>query len=95
MPTTPLTVKAQVIAGIRQLIVAIVTAAVIIGGLSLVYGQQTKDQQQRELDTIHAGLATACVLALPVDPETGRDPDAVRNCFTQYDLEAPQLTAPD
>ena len=41
-------------------------------------------------EAAHASLATACVLALPVD-ENGRDERQVQACFTQYGLEAPNV----
>lgn len=42
-----------------------------------------------------ANLAIACELALPVDPETGRNQADVRFCFTQYGFEPPLLAEPD
>lgn len=83
--------KEQLIAGVRQLIVAVTTAAIIIAGLVVGFAGQTAEERQVREDTLHANLAVACVLALPVDPIEGRDPGLVQFCFTQYGLEAPQL----
>lgn len=83
--------KEQLVAGLRQLLVAVVTATIIILGLVVGFAGQTAQEKQVREDTLHATLATACVLALPVDPDTGRDPGAVSLCFTQYGLEAPAL----
>ncbi len=91
MPNTEFTIKAQAIAAVRQLIVAITTAAVIVGALIFGFAGQTAAEAKVREDTLHATLATACVLSLPVDPEMGRDPTAVQLCFTQYDLEAPSF----
>lgn len=75
----------------RQLGVAVVTSVIIIGGLIIGFHGQTEAETQRQEDTINANLAIACVLALPVDIETGRSPDAVKLCFTQYQLTPPTL----
>lgn len=52
---------------------------------SLALGSRSTTQ-----DTLHANLAQACVLALPVTDD-GRDPRDVEECFTQYGLEPPVL----
>lgn len=91
MPDIPYNLKAQVVAGIRQLIVASVTAGIIVGSLILGFAGQNANEREVREATLHATLATACVLALPVDPETGRDQVLVQFCFTQYGLEAPLL----
>jgi len=91
MPDVPRTIGDQVIAGVRQLIVATFTAGIIITALIIGFAGQTAAEAKVREDTLHATLATACVLALPVDPDSGRDPDQVQLCFTQYGLEAPVL----
>ena len=80
----------------RMVTVAIITTAVILAGLTLAFGGSTRQQQEVakrlaefQVQTFKATLASACVLSLPVDPETGRDPELVDLCFTQYDLEPP------
>lgn len=86
---TPTGWKQQVGAGIRQLIVALVTGVIITLALIVGFSGQTANEREVREQTLNASLATACVLALPVDPEKGRDQDAVADCFTQYGLEAP------
>ena len=71
----------------RMIIVAIVTTVFIVGGLTLVYGQQTRDERQTFLEIRNGTLATVCVLALPVDPDVGRDPVKVTECLDRYGLE--------
>jgi hypothetical protein len=93
MDITQLGWKQQLIAGVRQLVVATVTAGLILGVLLVGFSGQTAAQQKVQEDTLHANLAQACVLALPVT-ETGRDPADVQECFTQYGLQAPLLHTP-
>lgn len=93
MPQIPLEWKAQLMAGVRQLIVAVVTSAVIIVGLVVGFAGQTDETTKLAEDTLHANLAQACVLALPVD-EMGRPPELVKLCFTQYQLQAPSIVRP-
>lgn len=38
-----------------------------------------------------SNLAISCVLALPVDPVTGRDSKAYEHCFKQFDLKVPDV----
>lgn len=90
MPETPFTVRAQVIAGVRQLIVAVVTAGVILTVLIVGFRSQGIEERRVREDQLNVSLATVCVLALPVD-EDGRDPADVQACFTQYGLTPPQI----
>lgn len=83
--------KYQLATFLRQLAVAVLTSGVIVAGLIVGFAGQTAAQVQRDLDTLHANLAQACVLTLPVDPLTGRSADDVRRCFLQYGLQAPLL----
>ena len=82
--------KGQAISAVRQLLVALVTAGIILAVLIIGFAGQTATERQVQQDTLHANLAQACVLALPVD-ETGRDEALVQLCFTQYGLQAPRL----
>lgn len=71
---------------LRTLAVAVLTSIIILLILVFAFSGQSK-QQQAALDEIRAGtLATVCVLALPVDPNVGRDPVAVTQCETKYGL---------
>lgn len=90
LPPPKMTWRWQLITFLRQLGVAVVTALVIVGVLAFGFHGQTAEEKQRQVDTLHANLAQACVLSLPVD-EHGRDPDEVMRCFTQYGLQAPLL----
>lgn len=83
--------KWQLVTAARQLLVAVVTSAIVIGGLVLGFHGQSADQAKLAEDTLHANLAQACVLALPVDLDTGRNPQDVKLCFTQYGLEPPSI----
>lgn len=83
--------KYHVVTAARQLVVAVATAAVIVGGLVIAFSSQTAEEVRRQEVTIQANLAIACVLALPSDPEHGRKPAQVKQCFTQYDLRPPIL----
>lgn len=83
--------KDQLITFARQVGVAVVTSGVIILGLVIGFHGQTQEEVKRQEDTLHANLAIACEFALPVDLENGRDPDAVRLCFTQYGLTPPRI----
>jgi len=74
------------------------TAAVItmIIGVVLFFGINnltSAESRHTAEDILHANLATACVLALPLGVE-GRDPIATKFCFTQYGLDAPLLVVP-
>lgn len=89
MPNTELTWKAQTVAAIRQLIVALVTGVIITAAIIVGFSGQTANEREVREQTLNASLATACVLALPVDSETGRDEGDVALCFTQYGLQAP------
>lgn len=53
------------------------------------------DSLQSSREARDANLAIACELALPVDPETGRNQEDVRFCFTQYGFAPPQLATPE
>lgn len=83
--------KWQLVTFARQLGVAVLTSVVIVAGLVIGFHGQTESEVARQEDTLHANLAIACVLALPVDLDTGRDPDSVKLCFTQYQLQPPTL----
>lgn len=83
--------KWQLVTFARQLGVAVLTSLIIIVGLVVGFHGQTQDEVARQEDTIHANLAIACVLSLPVSIENGRDPDDVKLCFTQYQLQPPTL----
>lgn len=83
--------KWQFVTAGRQLLVAVVTSVVILGGLIIGFSGQNAEEVARQEATLNATLALACEFALPVDLDTGRDPDAVRLCFTQYNLEPPKL----
>jgi hypothetical protein len=87
----PLRFRDHVMVGIRTVVSGGVIALIIVGVLIVGFHTQTAAQVQREQDTLHANLAQACVLALPVDPVNGRDPDNVKACFTQYGLQAPLI----
>lgn len=83
---------------VRMLFVACVTTTFVILGLYLAFNSQSKEERDttRQIAALQAqardaNLAIACVLALPVDPVTGRDADDVTFCFTQYQLEPPLL----
>jgi hypothetical protein len=93
MPETPISIKAQVVAGIRQLIVSTFTAGLILAVLVVGFNGQTQAQRKVQADTLNASLATGCELALPVS-SSGRDPDLVRMCFTQYGLVPPVTQNP-
>ena len=83
--------KGQAISAVRQLLVALVTAGIILAVLIIGFAGQTATERQVQQDTLYANLAIACELALPVDPDTGRDEADVMQCFTQYGLQAPRL----
>lgn len=74
---------------IRQIIVATVTAILILMFLIVATRGQQREEQRVAEETLRANLAIACVLALPVT-EQGRRPEQVHNCFLQYDLPAPK-----
>lgn len=89
------TLKEQAIIFIRQFLVAVMTAAVILAVLIVGFQGQTNREQELAQVTLDANLAQACVLSLPVDPVKGRDPESVRQCFTQYGIEPPILAVPE
>jgi hypothetical protein len=71
-----------------------VTGFVVLGLAVFVFHGASQAHSKLATDTLHANLTQACVLALPANPDTGRDPALVRLCFTQYDLQPPQLQNP-
>jgi hypothetical protein len=83
-----------------MVVTAIITSAVIIVMLTLAYsGANARDEQRNDQLAIVAqtlvatNQAIACELALPVT-DTGRDPELVKACFTQYGLQAPGTLNP-
>ena len=76
---------------IRTVLAGILIAAIITGVLILGFRGQTNEERRVQQQTLFANLAQACVLALPVDPEAGRDASDVAQCFTQYGLQPPGL----
>ena len=88
------TLKDHVVAIGRTMVAAMLTTVMILAGLGLVYGEQNRQRDQLAETTLYANLAQACVLSLPVDPEVGRPEEDVKLCFTQYGLQAPELTHP-
>lgn len=74
----------------RQLFVAVATAGIILAVLVIGFRGQTEHEREVLEQTLHANLAQACVLALPVS-EMGRDANDVRECFAQYGLEPPRI----
>lgn len=70
----------------RMLLVAVVTAVVIIGVLAFAFGDQTQQEQATADETRRGVLAQVCVLALPID-EGGRDQIRVEACLARYGLE--------
>lgn len=77
----------------RQVAVAVVTAVVITVTLIVATRGQVNREREVQDQTLHANLAIACVLALPVRDD-GRVPDRVKACFTQYNLPAPEGLRP-
>ena len=84
-------IKLALLGFVRTVLAGLLIAAVITGVLILGFRGQTNQEREVEQQTLYANLAQACVLALPVDPETGRDPGDVAQCFTQYGLQPPGL----
>lgn len=75
----PRTVKDGFIIGVTQ---AVVLLAMLYGLVLL-----TGNQEQRSLEEISNGTrATVCVLALPVDGDTGRDQSLVEACLRDNGL---------
>ena len=74
-----------------QFVRSMVTAVVVVVVLWLIFAGQANQEQEVQEQTLNANLATACVLALPSDPVSGRDPESVRLCFTQYGLKPPSV----
>lgn len=89
-----MTLREHAVTVLRMTVTALITTVIIIAGLQVVYGAQTREQQDVAETLVHSNLANACILALPVDPVNGRDPDSVQLCFTQYGLEPPILHNP-
>lgn len=80
-------IKAQAVTFLRQLAVAVVTAAIIIAGLIIAYSDDNANERRTFQEIRNATLAEVCVLALPVDPQRGREPKEVRACLLEYGLE--------
>ena len=75
----------------RTVLAGLLIAVIITGVLILGFRGQTNQEREVEQQTLYANLAQACVLALPVDPEKGRNAGDVAQCFTQYGLQPPGL----
>jgi hypothetical protein len=88
------TARENLIAFIRSLAVALITAGIILVVLIFGFRGQTEQERQLQQDTLRANLAQACVLSLPVDPIDGRDPVSVKLCFSQYGIQPPELVHP-
>jgi hypothetical protein len=89
--------KDHAINGLRQLIVAVVTSAIIIAGLVFAFSGQSQREEELQRNLVelqeaaaNGALATACVLSLPV-LEQGRNERDVAFCFTSNGLEPPRL----
>lgn len=72
----------------RTLSTIVVASFIIVGGLVIGFAGQSAREAKVLQDTLNANLALACVISLPV-PESGRDPELVELCFTQYELTPP------
>lgn len=92
--STHLSLREHLVVIMRMTTVAVITTVIILFGLTAVYGGQTREQNQIAETLVHTNLAQACILALPVDPVTGREPSLVKLCFTQYGLEPPSTLNP-
>lgn len=86
--------RGHLVAIMRMTVVAVITSAIIIVGLNFAYSSQTKEQERVAHVLVDTNLAQACILALPSDPVTGRDPGLVKLCFTQYGLQPPKTLNP-
>jgi hypothetical protein len=82
--------KFQLVTAGRQLVVAVVTAGIILAVLIIGFRGETNKERELAEQTLYANLAQACVLALPVT-ERGRNENDVRQCFSQYNLQPPSL----
>ena len=83
--------KTVAVGFLKTVVAGLVIAVIITGVLIVGFAGQTNQERLLERQTLYANLAQACVLALPVDPDTGRDADDVKLCFTQYGIPAPIL----
>lgn len=69
------------------LAVTIVAIALLIGTLQLLYSGSSRKQQDVFEQIRNGTLAQVCVLTLPSDPKTGRDPDKVLACLIENGLK--------
>ena len=76
---------------LKTVAAGLVIGSIITAVLIVSFREQTAEERRVEQQTLFANLAQACVLALPVNSETGRDPRDVALCFTQYGLQPPGL----
>lgn len=86
--------RKHAIAIMRMTVTAVITSVIIITGILVVFGNQGERQADITETLLHTNLAQACILALPSDPVTGRDPTLVKQCFIQYGLEPPTTLNP-
>lgn len=86
--------KASAAAFGRTLATALVVTIIIIIIVSIAFHGQTQQTNRDQDLTVAYARATACELALPSNPATGRDPDLVARCFTDAGLPAPSIVAP-
>lgn len=86
--------RAHAIAIMRMTVVAVITSVIIVTGLNVAYHGQQVEQDRVAHVLVDTNLAQACILALPSDPITGRDPALVKLCFTQYGLQPPKTLNP-
>lgn len=76
------------------LLVSVMTVALAFGLSALSsHGQEkaVREVNQNTALTTQYLSAIACELALPVDPQTGRDPLLVQACFSNQHLQPPQF----
>lgn len=78
----------------KIVIAAVITTVIIVGGIQVIFGAQAQREEDLAEQLVRSNLANACLLQLPSDPDTGRDPADVKFCYTQYDLEPPK-TVPE
>ena len=83
--------KSAAVGFVRTVLAGLLIAVIITGVLIVGFRGQTNQEREVEQQTLYANLAQACVLALPVDPEKGRNAGDVAQCFTQYGLQPPGL----
>lgn len=81
--------KEQAIAALRFVVLVFVSASLFTFVLIFASRGTTKQQQEVANTLLRTNLAQTCVLVLPVDPLKGRDPELVKLCFTQYNLQPP------